>query len=220
MPFYAYFASNLTVLHPIMLSNRQNYTTKSCKFFSKASIAPKSSRFFHPSPPSPPKTQITTIFVSQIALFHKPPHPTRANQLPKYSCGNPCETSTRLLTQIHQIYPIRLSNRFRPSISLIIMSNALAHTRLSPVGSRLRVHVLSGRTCICAFCERPAGRIAIRPTDNTAHNLCDFCERRAGMRPKTYPPDSDKRDYLGSQPILGSSMRRIRRMIWRLRLRM
>ena len=29
-----------------------------------------------------------------------------------------------------------------------------AHPRLSPVGLRLRVHVLSGRTCILYFCER------------------------------------------------------------------
>ena len=31
---------------------------------------------------------------------------------------------------------------------------ANAHPRLSPVGLRLRVHVLSGRTCILDFCER------------------------------------------------------------------
>ena len=29
-----------------------------------------------------------------------------------------------------------------------------AHPRLSPVGLRLRVHVLSGRTCILDFCEK------------------------------------------------------------------
>ena len=61
------------------------------------------------------------------------------------------------------------------------MGNAFAHTRLSPVGLRLRVHVLSGRTCILDFCERlyPYSVLPYAPTSTTpqAHNFRGLCER-------------------------------------------
>ena len=47
-----------------------------------------------------------------------------------------------------------------------------AHPRLSPVGLRLRVHVLSGRTFIsvlCGFRKRPLGVLPYAPAPSTQH---------------------------------------------------
>ena len=63
----------------------------------------------------------------------------------------PKSTVERLQTLLQgDSRPVQTPNGGAP----LSVGYANAHPRLSPVGLRLRVHVLSGRTCILDFCER------------------------------------------------------------------
>ena len=75
----------------------------------------------------------------------------------------PKSTVERLQTLLQgDSRPVQTPNGGAP----LSVGYANAHPRLSPVGLRLRVHVLSGRTCILDFCEKlyPYGVLPYAPT--------------------------------------------------------